>query len=700
MRVALWVLVLFTAGSALAEPDTFGLGTGRNGSVRFEGGTHVVNRYAQLTASTVAGARDLSLSDSTSFVAGGLVLLHQSTGLTPTPDSGDQRRLSLNSGTVGRFEYARVESVGPGSLRLTAPLLYGYPGGMTQVVTVPEYTELEVRGATLRAAPWDGKVGGILALFASGRLRNEGLITVDGAGLRGGTFFDSTGWEYCSALDEPVATGGSYKGEGLVAGRYNEASGRGNLANGGGGGNCHNAGGGGGGHAGMGGVGGRTAPLDGEREVGGLGGAPLTYVPYERLVFGGGGGAGEGNDSDGTSGGAGGGIILIRAAELRGSQGLFSANGATPPPTPGDDGAGGGGAGGAISLRISQDYDECGPVQARGGAGGDVTEPGVPIGPGGGGGGGFIFIQAPTVACPPSVVAGAPGKSAAIGTSHGAGPASTSDGPSVGSVQILKTPFRSPGSARISQPAEGSMGVSPRPRILGTAEASARVHLFLDGAPFATVEADANGSFAFDVSTDLTPGPHQLTASSEVLGVRSIVSEPRRFSVVAPQGDGGTPDAGTPPDGGSPDGGDGEPVPDAGSQPPEERGPPILVVPAQGERVGPTPLFSGTATQGGLVSITVDDVEVAQAPVDAEGRFRYTPTAEQALAPGEHRATVRVVDGTSTARPASQPTSFEVTLTNPEVGCGCGASPGTGLGALAVLLGLRLARRRRGAPSP
>ncbi|HEX8437067.1 adventurous gliding motility protein AgmC, partial [Archangium sp.] len=435
MRILFVLLGLFVAGGAGAEPDTFGLGSGRNGSRRIEDTGVVLNRYARLTADAAVGTSLLTVSDSTGFVAGELVLVHQSTGLLPAPDSGEQRPLHLDGSPVGRFEYARLASVAPGELRLSAPLLNGYAGNGAQVVAVPEFSELEVRtGASVRAEPWDGGTGGILAVLVTGRLRNDGLVTVEGAGFRGGDFLSHANLTGCTGLDEPVASGGAYKGEGLVAGRFGTASGRGNLANGGGGGICHNAGGGGGGHAGLGGMGGRSAPVDGARAVGGLGGAPVVYPPYERLLFGGGGGAGEGNNGEGTGGGAGGGLMLIRAGEVRGV-GRFRAAGATPPPTARDDGAGGGGAGGAISIRARQEL-ECGAVEAPGGAGGDVGETSFPVGPGGGGGGGVVFLQGQPVVCSRSVLAGAPGRTAADGGTHGSGPDSVDGGLAPGSAQV------------------------------------------------------------------------------------------------------------------------------------------------------------------------------------------------------------------------------------------------------------------------
>jgi MYXO-CTERM domain-containing protein len=252
----------------------------------------------------------------------------------------------------------------------------------------------------------------------------------------------------------------------------------------------------------------------------------------------------------------------------------------------------------------------------------------------------------------------------------------------VGASQILTSPFRQPGTPTLTQPVEGATGVSPRPRIHGTAEVGARVHLFLDGAPYAWLQAGADGSFVLDLSTELAPGLHTVSTSAELLGIRSVASGPRSFQVAAPQADGGT----------TPDGGG---TPDAGSETPVVQVAPILVVPAEGERVGPTPLFTGTATGGTWVSIHVDQSEVARVLAEADGRFRYLLTDAQALAFGVHRATVRTVDAAGASGPVSPPTSFEVGALNPEAGCGCGASSGAGLGVGALLLGLSLLRRRR-----
>jgi MYXO-CTERM domain-containing protein len=169
----------------------------------------------------------------------------------------------------------------------------------------------------------------------------------------------------------------------------------------------------------------------------------------------------------------------------------------------------------------------------------------------GGGGGGVIFLQTPSRRCAVSVLAGAAGRELATNSSHGAGPSSVSSAPAVGASQILTSPFQSPGAPTLTQPVDGATGVSPRPRIQGTAEAGARVSIILDGALYASVEAGSDGAFSLDVSMDLSSGPHALSAFAEVLGVHSAASAPRSFDVVTPA-DGGVP---TPGDGGVPDAG-------------------------------------------------------------------------------------------------------------------------------------------------
>ncbi|WP_224240062.1 adventurous gliding motility protein AgmC [Hyalangium gracile] len=689
MRIQLFLLGLLVSGAALAEPDTFGLGTGRNGSLRVDAPNTVINRYGQLTLSAPAGTKELTLTNSGLFTVGGLVLIHQAAGLQPAPVSGDQRPINLSSGPVGRFEYARVESVRDTGLVLTAPLQHSYAANVSQVVSVPEYTTFRVSaGASVRALPWNGSVGGIVALLATGRVTVEGAIVADGAGFRGGAFVNHPNLEQCISLDEAAGNGGSYKGESVVAGRFGAASGRGNLANGGGSGVCHNSGGAGGGHAGIGGKGGFTVESNSER--GGLGGARVAYLPYEQLLFGGGGGGGGGHVDAKTAGGAGGGAILIRASEISGA-GLFSAMGATGTYTASslDDGAGGGGAGGFISLRTAQGLS-CNLARASGGAGGDALSPDNASGPGGGGGGGIIFLQGNPISCQTSVVAGLGGQSTVTGDTNGAGPDSVNSGDSQGDEQQYPLPYQVPATPTLTQPANGATGLPRRPHIEGAADPGVVVHLFLDGEAYTRVVAGGSGVFTYEPPLDMAPGAHTLQASAEVFGAYSPRSTVNQFDVGADPGDGGIPDGGSTPDGGfTPDGGstgDGGLFGDA----------PILVVPMQDEAVEALTSFAGMSPSGASVSIEVDGAEVARVPLDDQRRFRYTLTDAQKLAPGAHGAIVRAWDQNGFAGASSGETRFEVKSPQVlEAGCGCGASPGAGMGALALLVGLGAARLRR-----
>lgn len=680
MRISFFLLGLLATGTALAEPDSFWLGTGRNGLLRVDQPNTVINHSGQLTAAAAAGTKVLTISNADAFTVGELVLIHQSAGLSPIPVSGDQRAINLGSSPVGRFEYGRVELVGGGTLQLTAPLQYSYAANVSQVVNVPEYTDVQVlSGASLKAVPWNGSSGGILALLATGTVTNDGLISADGAGFRGGAFINHQGGEGCTSLDEAAGVGASYKGEGLVAGRFGTAGGRGNLATGGGGGNCHNSGGGGGGHSGLGGKGGYS-PGQGTQpdDVGGLGGASVVYLPYEHLLLGGGGGGGGGHVDVGTPGAAGGGVVILRAGDVAGT-GQFSASGASANfvTSGGDDGAGGGGAGGAISLRAAREL-KCGLAQAAGGNGGDTRNVSSKSGPGGGGGGGAVFLQAQTITCPVSVVAGQPGQSTAAGGTYGAGPSVVNSGPSYGSEQTFLVPFRMLPTPVLTEPANGATGVAQKPRIAGTGEPGVIVQLYLDGVPYVRLVPDGSGAFSYTPPTNLAGGEHELRAAAEEFGTYSALSAPNRFDVLAPVPDGGVPDGGSTKDGGvSVDG-------------------PVLVEPLEGESVNPLVLFAGTSRTGASIGIEVDGSEVARVPLDEQRRFRYTLTAEQKLAPGAHSVIARARDEAGKAGLSSPVTSFEVKAPDAlEVGCGCGASPGAGLGIIALLLGLGAARLRR-----
>ncbi|WP_164011693.1 adventurous gliding motility protein AgmC [Pyxidicoccus trucidator] len=624
--VPLLVLVLLMAAPARAELDSFGLGTGRSGPRSVTVANTVINPSVRLVANASAGSRVLRPESLGGLGRDALVLIHQTVGFPASTPSGGSG--SANPGAVGRWELARVETTGtaPAELRLTAPLVNSYTVPGAQVVFVPEYTNVTIgAAASLVASPWDGLSGGIVAFLATGTVTNQGLVSADGAGLRGAVYVNHPDTLGCSGQDVPPELGGAFKGEGLAVNRFGVASGRGYLVSGGGGGNCHNAGGGGGGHGGGGGTGGRTASdLDSSRAEGGFGGAKLTYLLVEQALFGGGGGAGQGNNDLGSGGGAGGGLVLVRANTVAGA-GRFTANGASPGLTLGDDGAGGGGAGGAVIVRAAGAVN-CGGVQAAGGAGGTVNDSIRYLGPGGGGSGGYVLLQGPAGTCPMAVPGGASGMTKVDNTAHGASAGGS------GVSQEYRVPYQVPTTPAVVAPANGAVGVSTRPVFQGTTDPGVRVIISVDDVEVAQLTAGADGVFSGSypgLRDPLPAGEHRVSVVAESLGTYSVRSSEVTFNVAVAQADGGVLEA------------------------------PILVVPADGDFVDTTPLFAGVAPYSTTVGLVVDDGNEITVTVDTFGRFRYQVPDESPLTPGPHFIVLHAHNEAGDTGPFSPATRFE-----------------------------------------
>jgi MYXO-CTERM domain-containing protein len=349
-------------------------------------------------------------------------MLWQPTGF-PTEviwdDATPPASTTLGSSKVGVWELARVVRADTGQLTLHAPTLHAYDANVSQVVKVPQFTTVTIAASnTLTASPWDGAKGGILVFLATGAVANNGTISADGLGFRGGVVANSGAPTGCVEDFGTLAGGFAEKGEGIFPKDFesgNDDRGRAAIATAGGGGDCRCAGGAGGGHAGIGGSGGNSYT---DRPIGGVGGGTIDDVPPDRLVPGAGAGAGEDNTGTGTSGGAGGGVIFIRALQLSGA-GSISASGTAASNAGAVFGApGGGGAGGTVVLRFSG-AAACGPagLNVRGGSGGNANhDGGGTCGAGGGGGGGRIFAQQTGGGCSNHVDHGTHGTSGHDGT--------------------------------------------------------------------------------------------------------------------------------------------------------------------------------------------------------------------------------------------------------------------------------------------
>lgn len=303
------------------------------------------------------------------------------------------------------------------------------------------------------------RFGGLVVLHANSII-NNGLISASGSGFRGGNNDTSNIYVYTSFVVNYVSqinSDGGEKGESIagyginydsIGGRY----GRGAPANGGGGGNGWNAGGGGGsnGDNGLlwsgqgvmvvnssnpltawqldpgyisnsnnltnssgGGRGGYSVGasfqnplligpgnplwgLDNRREVGGLGGRPLTNIASEsRIYFGGGGGAGDENNQCGGPGGSGGGIVYLVSQTSISGNGIIECNGSNGSNTTsfGVDAPSGGGGGGSIIIKANSISSSL-SIIAKGGKGGDqIIGSNECEGPGGGGSGGYVAIS-------------------------------------------------------------------------------------------------------------------------------------------------------------------------------------------------------------------------------------------------------------------------------------------------------------------
>ncbi|XXF76448.1 Ig-like domain-containing protein [Myxococcaceae bacterium GXIMD 01537] len=529
--LGLLLCAVFVSSPALAEPDTFGLGNGHNNALTVNAANTVINSYTRVRLAVTAGSSTLPVTTTTGFAAGDLVLVLHTTGIGSIPASGAPGPFDVSSGSLGRWQLARIATVGTQVFNLTQPLTVAFPANDAQVVRVPEYTTVTLNGAgTIVPAAWNGATGGVVAFLAQNGVSNAGSISVAGQGFRGGARTDGDG-DGCTGIDAPEPQG-ARKGEGVAPSRFGAGTlttGYGNVANGGGGGICHNSGGGGGGNGGAGGKGGRTWSGDtpASRDLGGRGGGAMTFDPLDHLFLGGGGGAGHENDNVGGGGGAGGGIVFIRAASLSGN-GTISADG-TAGGNSTNDGAGGGGSGGTLYLRFTGAFScTANRVTARGANGGSANFD--EHGTGGGGGGGRVMFQTGTPGCTPVVTGGTPGtqlRAAAVdGVNYGA---------VVGQPGLVTQPtgaFNPTVAAPVVvTPANGSTTSNRRPAITGTAPANSLVIIYVDGVEVGRATADATGNFTFTPTADLSIATHQVRAQAEVQGVASPSSNTNTFTI-------------------------------------------------------------------------------------------------------------------------------------------------------------------------
>ena len=361
----------------------------------------VINSYTKVTAIESDDCQSrITVQNTGSFAKVNRVVLMQMQGAIIDESNSSSFGNVTDLGSAGLYEIHEIDYVDGQDVFLTKQLVNDYDvNGNVQLITMPTFNEVHVVD-TLTASPWDGNVGGVLALNIDGQLLLDGAIDVSGLGFRGGVTSTAAN-NNCTWLfqqnDFHYNLGnwrGAAKGEGIAEIITGKELGKGAQANGGGGGNDHNSGGGGGGNVTNGGIGGENFEPTNFGCQGahpGVGGKGIVTI-QNRLFLGGGGGAGHDNNGVGTNGGAGGGIIILQINNLISNTSLLKANGITPP-NAGGDGGGGGGAGGTILLEV-QNITNSIQFDAIGGNGGLVTNVGERcFGPGGGGSGGRIVTN-------------------------------------------------------------------------------------------------------------------------------------------------------------------------------------------------------------------------------------------------------------------------------------------------------------------
>jgi hypothetical protein len=500
---------LFIQVNAKAEPDMFGTGNGNDGPLTVSIANTVINSYARMTSTVTQGNTFINITTTTGFSVGDLVMIWQ------------WGRTGASAAGLGQWEFARINSLTATRLNFGNRLYKSFLPGATQVIKVPEYSSVTVNaGASLVARSWDGSTGGILVFLCQGNIVNNGSINADGAGLRGGIYVrDASGTMGETGLNAPGPVGAA-KGQGYVNNGSTILTGRGNDYNGGGGGVAYLSGGAGGGLVGKGGAGGYSAPSDGTRAVGGIGGAELDAYSFNHLLMGGGGGAGHGSATNGANGGNGGGVVYLRANGISGI-GTIQASGNSGGVGGLDAAGGGAGGGGTVILRARGTISiGAAKVNARGGVGGNANA--TQVAPGGGGGGGQIYFEGcagSTTISSSSVAGGMPGTQLDPGATGGS--AFGADAGTTGILTTTSSCMPAPAAPVIVYPANNKT-TRDRFIISGTAPAGATVLLFLDNVQLATVSADAGGNFSYDIPVPLANAVHNLKAFAGVLEIYNV----------------------------------------------------------------------------------------------------------------------------------------------------------------------------------
>jgi len=187
----------------------YDLGDGVQGDLNVTAANTIVNTYAYLSNTTPAGKVNVYVSSVSGLSAGNEILITQSQNYV--------------GGTVGRYEFRRIASVGANYITLRNPLNYSFYAGnrnttaastLTQIIMVPNYNNLYVSsGASIVPQVWRSTTGGGIVVFkVRGNLIVNGFINATSRGFRVGWCADggaveSTDGESYQGTDNSCASG-------------------------------------------------------------------------------------------------------------------------------------------------------------------------------------------------------------------------------------------------------------------------------------------------------------------------------------------------------------------------------------------------------------------------------------------------------------------------------------------------------------
>ena len=386
----------------------------------------IVNTYVAVTN---ISPNSVTVTSSNGFSVGDRVLLIQMKGATINQTNTASFGQVTAIGSAGNFEFTNIASISGNTITFVSNLCKPFSvAGKLQLIRVPVYNQATIN-AVVTATPWNGTIGGVVAIEATTSLTFNNIIDVSGKGFVGGAV--TTGFFGCNDPNfASPGTNAGKKGEGIALAPLNLDGNRAPLANGGGGSNSGNPGAGGGANGGAGGRGGNQ--FSGSCPVNmafGMGGYSQSYATFRAFLGGGGGGGYKDNGLNATNGSNGGGIVFIITPTLIGNNQSINASGANVIGNTDSEGAGGGGAGGCVYL-LAQNVTATLNVNVSGGNGGNIFSTlwsSACHGPGGGGGGGAIVFQQAALPAnvSPLLAGGAPGSvlhtgPACAGTTFGA----------------------------------------------------------------------------------------------------------------------------------------------------------------------------------------------------------------------------------------------------------------------------------------